>query len=190
MAARDNLIAATVELLWERGYGAVSPAMIQERAGAGQGSMYHHFAGKADLAAAAARELAAGLTRDSEAALATGTTAVERITAFLDLERLPLRGCRLGRLVQEPDVLASPALYEVIQAFFAWLHQRLLEVLAAGREAGELRPDTDDAQIAALVLAAVQGGYVLARALQDESLYRNAVAAAKRTVGELSADPS
>ena len=34
----------------QRGYAGTSPKAIQERSGAGQGSMYHHFHGKPDLA--------------------------------------------------------------------------------------------------------------------------------------------
>ena len=44
--ARERLVDATQELLWEQGYAATSPKDILHRAGAGQGSMYHHFAGK------------------------------------------------------------------------------------------------------------------------------------------------
>jgi TetR/AcrR family transcriptional repressor of nem operon len=47
------LVTSAQELLWERGYTATSPRAIQDRAGVGQGSMYHHFGGKADLARAA-----------------------------------------------------------------------------------------------------------------------------------------
>jgi AcrR family transcriptional regulator len=39
----DKLIETTQELLWERGYVGMSPRAIQDRAGVGQGSMYHHF---------------------------------------------------------------------------------------------------------------------------------------------------
>jgi AcrR family transcriptional regulator len=49
MTARERLIASAQELLWERGYVGTSPRAIQERARAGQGSMYHHFKGKAGL---------------------------------------------------------------------------------------------------------------------------------------------
>ena len=48
--ARERLVDATQELLWEQGYAATSPKDILHRAGAGQGSMYHHFAGKQELA--------------------------------------------------------------------------------------------------------------------------------------------
>lgn len=48
--SKQKLVAATCALLAERGYEATSPQMILQRAGIGQGSMYHHYRGKEDLA--------------------------------------------------------------------------------------------------------------------------------------------
>ena len=45
----ERLIRSTQELFWERGYVETSPKAIQRVAEAGQGSMYHHFAGKAGV---------------------------------------------------------------------------------------------------------------------------------------------
>ena len=58
MSTPERLIESTRDLLWERGYVGTSPKAILERAGAGQGSMYHHFKGKPDLALAAIRRTA------------------------------------------------------------------------------------------------------------------------------------
>src|SRR4051812_44423200 len=52
MSTSDRLVETTRELLWERGYVGTSPKAIQQRSGVGQGSMYHHFGGKPDLALA------------------------------------------------------------------------------------------------------------------------------------------
>ncbi|GHG09444.1 hypothetical protein GCM10018791_23330 [Streptomyces zaomyceticus] len=49
MSTSERLIEATREPLWERGYVGTSPKAVQRAACAGQGSMYHHFAGKPDL---------------------------------------------------------------------------------------------------------------------------------------------
>lgn len=57
MSKKQALTRAAAELLWERGYTGTSPAMILERANAGQGSMYHHFSGKAELAVAAMSDM-------------------------------------------------------------------------------------------------------------------------------------
>jgi len=56
---REDLLKAAKKLLWERGYEATSPRDIQEASGAGQGSFYHHFNGKLDLAATALEEVSA-----------------------------------------------------------------------------------------------------------------------------------
>ncbi|MFH8337950.1 TetR family transcriptional regulator C-terminal domain-containing protein [Streptomyces sp. AM6-12] len=183
------LVEAAAELLWERGYAATSPAMIQKRSRAGQGSMYHHFSGKADLAAAAIRHSAEQLRRATQAALGSGTTALERLGAFLDMERAPLGGCRVGRLVQDPDVVADDQLRAPVAEFFAWLHQRIADVLTEGVRDGELRADTDAAAMASLVIATVEGGYVLARAQRDPSAFRRATEAAKSALARLEAHP-
>ncbi|MFI6600641.1 TetR family transcriptional regulator C-terminal domain-containing protein [Nonomuraea sp. NPDC050536] len=186
MATRDTLIEATSELLWERGYSGTSPAMIQKRAHAGQGSMYHHFSGKADLATAAMTHSADLLRQTAEATLGTGETAIERVTAYLDMERDPLAGCRIGRLVQDADIVDDQTLRLPAAEFFAWLVERITQVFTEGVERGELRPDVDARAAASLVVASVQGAYVLARALEDPASFARAMDAAKQAVRALS----
>lgn len=190
MNTRDQLIDATAELLWERGYSATSPAMIQKRAGVGQGSMYHHFTGKADLAAAAMRRVAAQMRAEVLAAIDGRETVIDRLHAYLDLERRPLLGCRLGRLVQDPDVVAQAELSQVALEFFAWLRRWVTDELTTGQRRGELRPDFEPAEVAALLVATIQGGYVLARAERDPDVQTLAIAGAKRLIRDLIAHPA
>src|SRR5690242_7197038 len=110
MGTRDQLIDSSRELLWERGYVGTSPKAIQQRAGAGQGSMYHHLAGKKELALAAVRRSADVLLAAADEQLRGPGTAVDRITAYLRREREVLKGCSIGRLTQDPDIVADPAL--------------------------------------------------------------------------------
>jgi TetR/AcrR family transcriptional repressor of nem operon len=51
--ARERLLQATNELIWESSYGSTSVDAICQRAGVNKGSFYHFFASKADLAVAA-----------------------------------------------------------------------------------------------------------------------------------------
>ena len=90
MDTRERLITSTQELLWERGYVGTSPKAIQQRAGVGQGSMYHHFSGKPDLALAAiqrcAEEIRAFAATDevlagSTSQVVVSTTAIDRIVS-------------------------------------------------------------------------------------------------------------
>src|SRR5215469_9369342 len=137
--ARERLIDSTRELLWERGYVGTSPKAIQQRSGAGQGSMYHHFHGKRDLALAAIEQSAADLRARAEADFSGPGPAAERVAAYLRREREVLRGCPVGRLTQDPDVMADPGLRRPVEETFGWLRARLAALL----DEGELAPGVD-----------------------------------------------
>jgi len=171
----ERLIESARELLWERGYVGMSPRAVQRRAGAGQGSMYHHFSGKQDLAAAALRRSAAELREQAERTLSGPGGACERVAAYLLHERDALRGCRVGRMAQDPEVIAAPALREPVAETFAWLRARLAEVLREGAASGQLPGSLDPDDTAAALAAVLQGGYVLARAEGGAEPYERAV---------------
>ena len=176
MTTSERLIESTRELLWERGYVGTSPKAIQQRAGAGQGSMYHHFTGKPDLALAAIRRTAEELRATAEASLSGPGGAYDRVRGYLLRERDVLRGCPIGRLTMDPDVVADPVLRQPVDETLDWLRGRLAEVLAEGRERGEFTAGLDPAGTASAVVATVQGGYVLARAAESTAPFDSAVA--------------
>ncbi|RST08952.1 TetR/AcrR family transcriptional regulator [Streptomyces sp. WAC07149] len=164
MSTQDRLIESTRELLWERGYVGTSPKAILEHAGVGQGSMYHHFQGKPDLALAAIRRTSKELRASAQRALDGPGTPYERIRAYLERERDVLRGCPVGRLTMDPDVVANEELRAPVDETIAWLREQLARIVEEGQEQGQFARSLDAREIAATVLATVQGGYVLARA--------------------------
>jgi AcrR family transcriptional regulator len=175
MDARERLIESTRELLWDRGYVGTSPKAIQERSGAGQGSMYHHFGGKRELALAAIERNAADLAGRADADLGGPGTAAERVAGYMRRERAALRGCPVGRLTMDPDVMADPDLRRPVDEAFAAVRDRLADVLAEGRRDGELAPSVDPVAVATALIAVLQGGYVLARASDSADSYATAV---------------
>ena len=172
---RERLIESTRALLWERGYVGTSPKSIQQSAGAGQGSMYHHFSGKEELARAAIDHTAKQMRAAVDAQLSGPGTALERISAYLRRERDILKGCPIGRLTQDPEVMAAPVLREPVEETFTWLRTRLATVVAEGIDAGELSPAIDAAATASAIVAVLQGGYVLARAADSTNPYEQAI---------------
>ncbi|MER7829348.1 MULTISPECIES: TetR/AcrR family transcriptional regulator [unclassified Streptomyces] len=175
MTTSERLVDATRELLWERGYVGTSPRAIQQRAGAGQGSMYHHFAGKPDLALAAIRRTAEEMRAAAERVLGGEGTAYARVAAYLRRERDVLRGCPVGRLTMDPDVVADDALRAPVDETLDWLRGRLAGVLREGVASGEFDGALDAERTAAAVVATVQGGYVLARASGSAAAFDTAV---------------
>jgi TetR/AcrR family transcriptional repressor of nem operon len=171
----ERLIRSTQELLWERGYVGTSPKAIQAAAGAGQGSMYHHFSGKAELAKAAIERSAAELRAAAEEQFSTPGTAKERIARYLERDREVLRGCQVGRLAADPEVIADPELRAPVDETLSWLRGRLAEVIAEGKQNGEFASTVEPRQLAATIAAVLQGGYVLARAAGSPEPFEQAV---------------
>ncbi|MFE5732064.1 TetR/AcrR family transcriptional regulator [Streptomyces sp. NPDC056528] len=167
----ERLVEATRELLWERGYTGTSPKAVQRAAGAGQGSMYHHFAGKRDLALTAIRRTAEEMDAAAGAVLEGEGSAYARIEAYLLRERDVLRGCPVGRLTMDPEVIADPELRAPVEEVLDRLRARLAAVVREGPESGGPDPE----ETAAAIVATVQGGYVLARATGSPAPFDSAV---------------
>lgn len=172
MGTREKLIEATRELLWTRGYTATSPKAILSAAEVGQGSMYHHFKNKEALAIEAIRVNRDELRAAIEADATIPGSAIDRVERYLLKSRDVLKGCRFGRLAQDPHVVESPALRAEIDQMFSWMRGRLSQVIAQGQAGGELPADLDAAEIGAMLVAVVEGGYVLARAQNDPEVFR------------------
>ncbi|GAA4849363.1 hypothetical protein GCM10023201_46830 [Actinomycetospora corticicola] len=113
--------------------------------------------------------------------------ALIRVRAFLEGVRDPLRGCRIGRLVQDTEVVEGDGLRGSPTATSGGLEDWVADVLETGRAPGELRPDTDPRATTAMLVAVVQGGFVLARARQDPEAQRAAIRGAVALLGALRA---
>jgi AcrR family transcriptional regulator len=137
--------------------------------------MYHHFAGKEDLAAQALAGTAHGLVEAATAVLGADGTAVDRLIGYLTRQRDVLRGCPVGRMAGDAEVVSLPTLHEIVRDTFDRVRTIMTDVIAAGVDAGELDPRTDPTALADTVLAVVQGGYVLARAAGDTGPFDRAV---------------
>jgi len=172
--SKATLIDAAKTLLWETGYESMSPRKVLDASGAGQGSLYHHFRSKRRLAATALAEVEAELTATADALFNTGRPPLERVKAYLSLERDGLKGCRLGRLANEVGVLQDPDLRAPLARYFSRVEALVDEALAEAQANGDLDQGLDRRAVAAALVAVVQGGFLLSRARQD----RAAVAAA------------
>lgn len=136
--------------------------------------MYHHFAGKADLAEVAIGRSADRLLDAADRAIAGAGSPIERVIRYLERERDPLLGCPVGRLAQDRGVVEDERLRSVVAGMFVALEQRICAVLTED----ESLPAPGE--LAAAVLAILQGGYVLARAGGNRAPFDRAVAGAIR----------
>ncbi|OZF53846.1 hypothetical protein CH293_10125 [Rhodococcus sp. 14-2470-1b] len=151
------------ELLWERGYAATSPRDVMERAGVGQGSMYHHFSGKHQLAVEALSDVARDMM-DQSSVLDGHGSPLERMKRYLLAPRPGTKGCRVGRMTQDPQVVVDPELLAVVSGAFEGMLIRWENTIAEAIDVHELPASIVPADLARTLSAVLQGGYVLARA--------------------------
>jgi AcrR family transcriptional regulator len=174
---RSRLLTAAKELIWERGVAATSPGMLLQRSGAGQGSLYHFFDGKAGWAGAAIADIAAELQAETDAALAGEPAGLAAIERYLQRPREAVLGCRLGRLAFDPDVIADERLRAPIAGYFAHLRRRLTRAVRDAVRLGELPASTDAPALAEALGAVVQGAFVLGRVSDEPAAMRRATKA-------------
>ena len=176
MSKREALLEATKDLLWRRGYAATSPSRILRQSRSGQGSLYHFFKGKQDLAAQALDDVEAEVSRRIEETLSPTTgRGAERLNRYLTGERDALRGCRLGRLAQDPEL--PEKLRKTLATGFDRLEAVLARAVTDAALEGALPASVDPTALADAAIAVVQGGYVLARAHRDPTRMTRAISA-------------
>jgi AcrR family transcriptional regulator len=124
---------------------------VSARAGVASGTVYNHFAGKTDLLAEVFRTVVGREVDAVRAAVATGSTAVERTVAVVETFAFrALKSPRLAfALLAEP---VDPVVDALRLEFRTAFRDVIAESVGAGVRAGELPP-----QNAAVVAAALVG---------------------------------
>lgn len=187
--SRERLVEATRELLWEHGYGATSPAQVRARSGVGQGSMYHHFPTKVDLAVEALERNRLELEGAMDAQLNAASSPGQAVLTYLTTPRDGVKGCRFGRMTLDSAVLDDERLRSPVAASLTWYRSRVEQLLRDGQATGELRPDVAAEDVAAAIVALVQGAHVLSRADKAQETFDRVVRGAVTLVQALHLDP-
>jgi AcrR family transcriptional regulator len=181
---RGKLVAATKELLWERGYEQMSPRDVLDRSGTGQGSLYHHFPTKLALAEAALKEMVAEEMAAMDAIFAPGKPPLLRLSDYLARRREALRGCRIGRLANE-TVMEAPELRRHVSAYLDGVEGLIGQAIAEGQAEKSLATDLDAQALGAVFLSIIEGGFVLARAHWDPARMERALSGAEAVLKRL-----
>ncbi|MFF3943019.1 TetR/AcrR family transcriptional regulator [Streptomyces phaeofaciens] len=174
--SRERIVAGAADMISRRGLSATSIREMAKHAKAPLGSTYHYFPeGKQQLATEAVRFTGEWVARSLRKELEAGPTS--GLKAFLDLWRRIVvesdfhAGCPvLAVAIEEPqDSEISPALTAAAEVFEQWE-----ALLADSLRAHGAEPE-QAAQLATLVVAAVEGTVAMCRAKRStEPLDRTA----------------
>lgn len=158
MSRRDEILDTALALAFEGGPNRVTTVAIAERLGLTQPAIYRHFRSKADLWAAITERLGAEVSANIDAVEATEGPAAERIRALI-LGHLAL----IQRMPALPEIMvtrdpnsADAVVRSAMQARMAAFQKSLSALCSQARAEGSLRPDTDPADLAVLIMGVLQ----------------------------------
>jgi TetR/AcrR family transcriptional repressor of nem operon len=168
---RARIVAAAADLIYVRGVGATTLDDVLASSGASKSQLYHHFDGKEALVRAVVDHVGEQILDREREALGRVST-IRGLRRWRDslVQNNALRhgayGCALGSLaseVSDHDVVARQALATL---FTEW-QSLLAAVLQRIQDDGDLPPDVSVDQLATGLMAALQGGYMLAQTARD-----------------------
>ncbi|MGB8404183.1 MAG: TetR/AcrR family transcriptional regulator [Mycobacterium sp.] len=160
-ATRERIVVAATQLMYDNGIAGTSLGDVQKAAGVGPSQVYHYFADKeALIRAVIAHRLTALLT------MLEGLDSMEGLRSWrdvvVDAERNGESGCLVGELAEPyPQRRADLA-----GGFDQW-ETAIRKGLQAMCDRGNLRTTANPERLATALMAAVEGGTVLAQVRRD-----------------------
>lgn len=170
-ATRERIIAAAANLMYRHGVVGTSTPSVRDAAGVSSSQIYHYFSDKDDLTRAV-------IAHQADAIVAGQTQLLEHVedldalegwrNSLVDYARQQdgMGGCPLGSLASELADDHPWARQALSASFDRWL-AAIRTALTALVDNRTLRSDTDVDQLALALLAAIQGGLLLAQARRD-----------------------
>ncbi len=166
-ATRDRIVHAAADLMYVKGVNATTLDDVIAASGTSKSQLYRHFPSKEDL-------IHAVIALRGQQVMERENQRLERLNSFRGLTRWRdalvqanslqngAYGCALGSMANELADSDEQAVASLAELFARWEG-----LLAAGlrrmQDKGSLSPGADPGQLATGLMAALQGGYLLAR---------------------------
>ena len=168
--SKARFLDAALHVIRAKGYSATRVEDICEAAGLTKGSFFHHFAGKEELALAAAEYWAetTGAFFASAPYLALGDP-LDRLLAYIDFRKAILQGelpdftCLVGTMVQE-IYDTHPALREACNRSISDHAATLVPDIEEAMRRQGLKAGWTAESLALYTQATIQGAFILAKA--------------------------
>jgi TetR/AcrR family transcriptional repressor of nem operon len=189
---RARIVAAAAELMYVQGVGATTLDDVLAASGASKSQLYHHFDGKEALVRAVVDQVGQRVIEREREALGHVST-IRGLRRWRDalVQNNALRhgayGCSLGSLaseVSDHDALARKTLSQLFAEWQALLAGALRRLQDGGALPAEVSVD----QLATGLMAALQGGYMLAQTERDVTPMATSIDMALAHIESLSTD--
>jgi TetR/AcrR family transcriptional repressor of nem operon len=170
---RAALIRSGLELFTEQGFASSGIEPILKRVGVPKGSFYHYFANKESFGQAVIASYASYFLNKLDGYLLDPSIEpLERITLFVADAKAGMarhqfkRGCLIGNLGQEVDVLPESFRQLLIDTLLCWQH-RVATSLKLAQNQGAISPNANCDLLAEFFWIGWEGAVSRAKLVQD-----------------------
>jgi AcrR family transcriptional regulator len=170
-ATRERIVSTASDLMYAQGVERTSLDDVVEASGTGRSQLYHYFADKNEL-------IGEVVNTQIDRVIATQEPLLERLDSMRGFERWRnavvagnrsrrgMHGCPLGSLASELADHSERARETLATGFDVW-ESLFVDGLRRMQENGELGMDADPAALVKGLMAALQGGLLLAQVKRD-----------------------
>ena len=165
---RQKIVAAAAGLILEQGVACTTLEEVRAEAGVSSSQIYHYFADKEALVRAVVDYRAQTVVGETHEPMLAAIEGIDGLRAWRDTivsitEAAGCQGgCPLGSLGSELAELDHVARHDVAAGFSRW-ETAIRACLQGMRDRGQLVPAADPDQLATAMLAALEGGLLLAQ---------------------------
>jgi AcrR family transcriptional regulator len=171
-ASRERIVAAAAGLMFRQGVAGTSIDDVRKATGVSGSQMTHYFRDKRSLVRAVVAWQADSVIGQHQEPELGGLDTFEALELWAERNIARQRelhcegGCGFGSLAGELADGDAETRADLAAGFTRW-EALFREGLQAMRDRGDLRPDADPGQLAAGLLASLQGGILLARTTRE-----------------------
>jgi TetR/AcrR family transcriptional repressor of nem operon len=166
----SEILQAAQILIQERGFNGFSFRDVAAKVGIRSASIHYHYPTKTELACAVTAHYRAAFQDKIDGFRDSDMSQVEKLRAYGGLFVATLdegkKVCLCGVLASEAETLPTQVRKEVGQ-FFDAQRDWLVAVIDAGKASGEIRSDIDATTFASSFIAALEGGMIIARSVEQ-----------------------
>lgn len=192
LSHKERLFRAGAKLFYENGFHGTTIDAILAEAGVPKGSFYHHFGSKDAFGQAVLSryigfqgELVAKWIARTDLSTADQVTGYYRDMSQIFVKSGFQTSCLIGKFSTEVAATSDVFRPQLAGQIHGW-KTRLSALFVAGQERGDVRRDRSAEELADVVLALIQGSFVLTLSTRDE----HTLATVCNTIKELIEPPS
>ena len=169
---RENIILQAAGIFNQKGFAGASLADLMEATGLKKGGIYNHFESKDEIVFESFDFAVRQINKAYYKAIRNLESPLQKLVAIINYYRgsalnpVIKGGCPILNTVIDSDNTHPELKKRARQALNNWINN-IAEIIEQGKHRAEIKNSVDAAKSAAVIIASIEGGHVLARGLED-----------------------